>query len=523
VKKALSDKKQAFLPKGMAKLPQKKPFLPLSFKFEPYFAGRGRKETNSDPFKSQIDNPRPIRVRFGPYAREPKVLGAFKLHDPVVEKFAMVNVEEISWAELHKELSSQEDISFLEIKDRQLPDPDTPGAFFLGTTVFRPVLFSGVTFPACRQLNGTLTFTHVTFKEPVTFHDCSFQCTHLAFDGCCFEKGFTFIDCQDMPINMILYSPKVRGQVRIDTCRFDSLCILPGTNRQPVSFEKLVDIEGCSFNQLQVFGTNSSVGWNICDSVFEKSLAFSNSHLDWLLLKKVDVRPSPARIPGQAPDGFNIRSCILKDRLTLEEVQCDGDFSLVDTAIGGWLRMTDTSLNGKVDFFYVDKGSRGECGIENVSARLPGVLEPLYRYAKVAKTSRGDLDAAGRFYYLERKAHNAAARVNPRWPTRWAAWVGHILGDWLMGYGEKPFRPLCWAAGTILVFALLFWALGAVGPQTSAPLDHLYFSVVTFTTLGYGDLYPNPGFPRALAATEAVLGFLFMSLFLVVLTRRFIR
>ena len=77
-----------------------------------------------------------------------------------------------------------------------------------------------------------------------------------------------------------------------------------------------------------------------------------------------------------------------------------------------------------------------------------------------------------------------------------------------------------------MVFAVIFWwksAVATVAPEASSFGACLYFSMVTFTTLGYGDLYPNPGFPRALAAGEAVLGMILMSLFTVVLARKFIR
>ena len=47
--------------------------------------------------------------------------------------------------------------------------------------------------------------------------------------------------------------------------------------------------------------------------------------------------------------------------------------------------------------------------------------------------------------------------------------------------------------------------------------DGLYFSAVTMTTLGYGDMAPN-GFFRAFAVTESFLGLLFFALFISGLT-----
>lgn len=41
-------------------------------------------------------------------------------------------------------------------------------------------------------------------------------------------------------------------------------------------------------------------------------------------------------------------------------------------------------------------------------------------------------------------------------------------------------------------------------------IECVYFSIVTFTTLGYGDILPNEDSARILAASEAFLGFLFV-------------
>jgi hypothetical protein len=55
---------------------------------------------------------------------------------------------------------------------------------------------------------------------------------------------------------------------------------------------------------------------------------------------------------------------------------------------------------------------------------------------------------------------------------------------------------------------------GIVGPD-GPPIDHdpndcLYFSVVTWTTLGYGDFRPTPNL-RYYAALESIYGYLYMA------------
>ncbi|MGF1445868.1 MAG: ion channel [Pikeienuella sp.] len=60
---------------------------------------------------------------------------------------------------------------------------------------------------------------------------------------------------------------------------------------------------------------------------------------------------------------------------------------------------------------------------------------------------------------------------------------------------------------TILAFAVLYRALGLEGPDTAQirPLDHIYFSAVTFSTLGYGDFSPAPP-ARIWASIQALFG-----------------
>jgi hypothetical protein len=49
--------------------------------------------------------------------------------------------------------------------------------------------------------------------------------------------------------------------------------------------------------------------------------------------------------------------------------------------------------------------------------------------------------------------------------------------------------------------------------------ENLYFSLITFTTIGYGDLLPT-GFLRILAGFEGFLGITLTSVFLVSLAKR---
>lgn len=58
--------------------------------------------------------------------------------------------------------------------------------------------------------------------------------------------------------------------------------------------------------------------------------------------------------------------------------------------------------------------------------------------------------------------------------------------------------------------------------NTFAFFDCLYYSVVTFTTLGYGDFIPI-GLSRLVAATEAFTGSFTIALFVVVFVKKMTR
>jgi voltage-gated potassium channel Kch len=69
-----------------------------------------------------------------------------------------------------------------------------------------------------------------------------------------------------------------------------------------------------------------------------------------------------------------------------------------------------------------------------------------------------------------------------------------------------------WAGGLVAGFGTLYWALDPGRPAPISWPNQLYFSGVTFFTLGYGDVVPHTGIVKLLAVLEAGTGLGFIAI-----------
>jgi hypothetical protein len=108
--------------------------------------------------------------------------------------------------------------------------------------------------------------------------------------------------------------------------------------------------------------------------------------------------------------------------------------------------------------------------------------------------------------------------------------------DLFCGYGEDPSRVVIFSCGLILFSSFFYYFFGlrfagefqvftmdkTLEQNTIFFFECLYYSVVTFTTLGYGDFIPV-GFSRVIAALEAFTGSFTIALFVVVFVKKMTR
>jgi len=145
-----------------------------------------------------------------------------------------------------------------------------------------------------------------------------------------------------------------------------------------------------------------------------------------------------------------------------------------------------------------------------------------YRDLKGYFISHGMYDDASWASFKEKGMDRLLLKKN-----RSPGYIPSLIMNVLCGYGEKPYRIVLSSAFTIILFAALYLALGAVEyPKAPEAVlgwkDCLYYSTITFTTVGYGDIVPKPaGLFRLLAAAEAFAGVFLTGLFIFTLARRY--
>ncbi len=222
----------------------------------------------------------------------------------------------------------------------------------------------------------------------------------------------------------------------------------------------------------------------------------------------------------------------------------EGRFTNTCFSRGG--NFTNVQFEGRTDFSGVYSLSKSVPIYESVrfSRRWYGDDETFWRFIKQASQEAGHYQLAGESFYNERCA-------NLCWRFRGANYdelsrikkIGRILwgirlvpelvfGRLLFGYGERPIRVLVASVMVILICAFFYSLPGAEVMYRGDPslseqsfMDGLYFSTITFTTLGFGDMYPaREHLPtRVVAMVESISGACLMALFVVCLAKRYSR
>ena len=318
-----------------------------------------------------------------------------------------------------------------------------------------------------------------------------------------------------------------------------------------------LDPDGC-------FQQGRMVGW-FADCIFEKPVLFSGAHFHGpVFFEDAHFRGDVSFYHTMFEGDASFLRAVFSANLLSDRATFGGDASFLRATFSGNAWFGNATFKSDARFhlatFSADARFGGATFAANASfggARFaPGARiffdkpawgrpfrvrregETAYRLAKQAAQERGDYAAGGHYHYAEQCAiEDRWRRASGHKPWRKTFWVWGFLflfGRLIYGYGERPIRPLLIALAVIFLWAALLWAADAVVPddpdldpvaraayQPSAA-ECLYCSIVTFTTLGSGDYLPKEPY-RLLAASEALLGAALMAVFVVCLSKKYVR
>lgn len=172
---------------------------------------------------------------------------------------------------------------------------------------------------------------------------------------------------------------------------------------------------------------------------------------------------------------------------------------------------------------------------------IDDIIKLLYKKCRIQYENTGMTKEASDMFVEENKFIQSKLRRGFKRAGMFSFWV-------LARYGESPGLVAFWAVFVIILWSLFYMATGINSPggpenyqclpsytmiiceqiedisiQTPPYWSHLYYSVVTFTTLGYGDFSPIEGFSRFFSAVQALLGLLLTSLFLATFIKKYSR
>ncbi|MBN2120434.1 MAG: hypothetical protein JW734_05210 [Candidatus Omnitrophica bacterium] len=168
----------------------------------------------------------------------------------------------------------------------------------------------------------------------------------------------------------------------------------------------------------------------------------------------------------------------------------------------------------------------------------------MYKYAAINYERDGELISFSESFYDSKNCYRkfltyrifCPDKINPITKSREEKGIrGFIRGVLLLlvltfsyliwGYGEKPKRTFFSSIFVIFLSAFIYTRgeLLSNGMVVRPDfIDSLYFSVITFTTVGFGDVLPV-GLNKLTVTLEAFCGVFFMPLFVIGLSRKYLR
>jgi len=389
------------------------------------------------------------------------------------------------------------------------------------------------------EFGDNATFTRAEFGGDATFNGTEFG-GDAAFTKAEFKEGATFTVDGWFPISQFQGNAEFRdvtadGPLQFED-EYDSLPGRPYTFLGEVDFDRAnipnAKFSGVSFREAPTFKGSNLTRIDLSESDLSGAV-FNDALLSQASLYGTDL--TNARLYGARMDGAHVsdhtdfgvrnqggttRAFLLPWRGPRPDVRYD-------------------ERNPEYDRFANPESGEDMGGGETISdyTRAAAVYAEIERVAQ----ENADSELASRSYLwrkdMQRRRYRSdEGRGNTRELGRWMwSWFANVF----VRYGESPWRVTSIAGLVIAVCAILYHILDLIEYSTSPSqsallaavdgtppspvvtfLDAVYFSTLTFSTLGMGTFQPSGPLGRAIAIFETLSGVVLLALLVFVFGRR---
>ena len=374
-----------------------------------------------------------------------------------------------------------------------------------GKAIFNFAMFEKVASFKNVTFHYEAQFRETKFRESVEFHDAIFI-GDAKFESTSFGGLAEF------------YSAEFRGETTFDGSIFERLAVFveqkDTDEKEPKpKFHDELSFSNCDFRQgVDFLGSlkeekNLSTLWNFFSSRFSKLSALIES----LRIQRLSFEKEGKRDEADRMFVLEMRA---KRKLRLEQAKDDG-----------W-NYINTKTRNFVEWLLGDLPSEYGTSIKRIAIAVVAVVV-LFGFLYWLTLVSSIAGIASVFVIVSLLISIWHYQTFDNYPDKFAETLRFPVGlIMIIGMLYATVSPEVDSITTrpqiLLSNGTAITPTGSAGSYIGTLLNTLYYSLVTFTTLGYGDMHPT-GWLKALSALEALTGAVFMALIVAVIARKWMR
>lgn len=404
------------------------------------------------------------------------------------------------------------------------------GTQFHGDARFSDGKFGGTLFFNEAEFYGDAQFGKTTFVKKCTFSEATFE-GETSFYRATFGVDTDEWEAHD---DITFNNAWFRGETN-----FHNAECLGDASFFEAEFESEVEFDGAIFSgDLEFYGATFNDRVRFCDDLEGANFAsadLTEADFKWANCRRANFESallSRATLFGTDLRGAKLAGAVLGDIRIDDETQFLGHPSDDTTRSPHTVAAMRSDFYCTYDPAYEHMADQTDYDVPDIS-KAQSVYRALEEVARKASRSRLQARCFVRRQDLTMRSYRESMVNGDSIEERTIAgirWARTKVTRATILYGESPWRIVASTAFVIALCAMLYPVYGIetgggilIYSTTNNTLqtlfESLYFSVVTFTTLGYGDVQPV-GLARLIATLETIAGSALLAMLVFVFGRR---